>query len=65
MSKFRTGKTKEELDSMSDEQYFIEVLKGLPHDERANKWWRGVGKKSVKQPNPKLLRQIYDKCKRG
>lgn len=44
---FYTNKTDEQLNSMSDEEYFIEVLKGTPNNHKSRVWWnrRGTGRR--------------------
>ena len=62
---FSTNKTQAELDAMSDEEYFCEVVRGFPPiNRKTNSWW----KNSIEGCDPinvEELKAIYDECSRN
>ena len=62
---FRTSKTQTELDAMSDEDYFLEVINGLrTEDYKPNKWWDKTVK-TGEQLSSEDLKAVYDECTRN
>lgn len=64
-SGFWTNKTEAELDAMTDEEYFVEVLRGTPPNKSGHWWRRKCRKKLDSKGLNNLYENIYKQCKKG